>query len=94
MKLVSFQDTNEDESGGWKHLGGTHLEQIAWVRNTNSSFTTSAKGKLYVEFTDGMIYEYEGISYNIFYYLWRRVGRRGTYFHYYIRTSYPYKRIR
>lgn len=48
---------------------------------------------LEVEFTNGSIYQYTGVSTTIYQEL-MAASSHGTYFARYVRTSYPYTRIR
>lgn len=85
-------DYAEDiRSGSWKKVVSSHLRRVMWLRQKNQTGAiNSALGKLYVEFTDGRMYMYEGVPYNTFYYLWKGAPSKGRYFHSRIRLSYTY----
>lgn len=84
---------NDIEGGDWKRIYSSHLTAVAWLRQRDQTGALgSALGKLYVEFTDGRMYLYFNVPYNVFYYLWRGAPSKGRYFHSHIRTTFSYQR--
>lgn len=83
-KILDWEEFSIDpDPAQMNPVSSSHLARVKYNRNDQM---------LFVQFTDGSIWSYEGVDWGTYMGL-LRAGSHGEYFADYIRLEYPYERV-